>query len=178
MTVSVRFSRVIIRALFLIFGSFILYVLQTGLFSSFSLAGVVPDLLMILVVSVGFMRGRTKAMIAGLLCGFYIDCCYSSVMGIFPLLYIIVGNLAGFSHKIYDDDDHMTPLLLTAAGEFFYNIMYFVVFYLLQGKTNLSFYIYRIMIPRVVYTVLVSIILFRILKYTNLFLLRFDKEEV
>ena len=167
----------IIRALFLIFGSFILYVLQTGLFSSFSLAGVVPDLLMILVVSIGFMRGRTKAMLAGLLCGFYIDCCYSSVIGIFPLFYIIVGNLAGFSHKIYDDDDHMTPLLLTVAGEFFYNIMYFVVFFLLQGKTNLSFYIYRIMIPRVVYTVLVSIILYRILKYTNLFLLRFDKEE-
>ncbi len=166
----------IIRGIVLLFGSFILYVLQTGLFSSFSLAGVVPDLLMILVVSVGFMRGRTKAMLAGLLCGFYIDCCYSSVIGIFPLFYIIVGNLSGFAHKIYDDDDHMTPLLLTAAGEFLYNLMYFVVFYLLQGKTNLTFYIYRIMIPRVVYTVLVSIILYKILKYTNLFLLRFDRD--
>ncbi len=167
----------IIRAIVLLFGSFILYVLQTGLFSSFSLAGVVPDLLMILVVSVGFMRGRTKAMIAGLLCGIYIDCCYSSVMGIFPLFYIIVGNLSGFAHKIYDDDDHMTPLLLTAAGELLYNFMYFIVFYLLQGKINLSFYVYRIMIPRVVYTVLVSIILYRILKYANLLLLRFDKDE-
>ncbi len=177
MTVSARFSRVIIRTIVLFLGSFILYVLQTGLFSSFSLAGVVPDLLMILVVSIGFMRGRTKAMIAGLLCGFYIDCCYSSVMGIFPLFYIIVGNLSGFAHKIYDEDDHMTPLLLTAAGEFLYNLMYFVVFYLLQGKINLSFYIYRIMIPRVVYTVLVSIILYRILKLANSFLMRFDKEE-
>ncbi len=167
----------IIRAIVLLFGSFILYVLQTGLFSSFSLAGVVPDLLMILVVSVGFMRGRTKAMTAGLLCGFYIDCCYSSVMGIYPLFYIIVGNFAGFAHKIYDDDDHMTPLLLTAAGEFLYNLMYFVIFYLLRGKINLSFYIYRIMIPRVVYTVLVSIILYRILKLANLLLLRFDKDE-
>ncbi|MCR5829563.1 MAG: rod shape-determining protein MreD [Lachnospiraceae bacterium] len=167
----------IIRAIVLILGSFILYVLQTGLFSSFSLAGVVPDLLMILVVSIGFMRGRTKAMLAGLLCGFYIDCCYSSVVGIFPLFYIIIGNLAGFSHKIYDDDDHMTPLMLTAVGELLYNLMYFVVFYLLQGKINLSFYIYRITIPRIVYTVLVSIILYRILKIANLYLLRFDKDE-
>jgi len=169
---------VIIRAIVLILGSFILYVLQTGLFSSFSLAGVVPDLLMILVVSVGYMRGRTKAMLTGLLCGFYIDCCYSSVIGIFPLFYIIVGNFAGFSHKIYDDDDHMTPLLLTAAGEFVYNILYFVVFYLLQGKVNLSFYIYRIIIPRIVYTILVSIILYRILKFVNLRLIRFDKDEL
>lgn len=167
----------IIRALVMLIGSFILYVLQTGLFSSFALAGVVPDLLLILVVSIGYTRGRTKAMICGLLCGLYIDCCYSSIMGVFPLFYIIIGNLSGFSNKIYDDDDHMTPLLITAAGEFFYNIMYFVVFYLLKGKTNLSFYIYRVMIPRVVYTVLVSIILYRIIQYANLFLLRFDKDE-
>ncbi len=166
----------IIRTIVLILGSFILYVLQTGLFSSFSLAGVVPDLLMILVVSVGFMRGRTKAILTGLLCGFYIDCCYSTVMGVFPLFYVIVGNLAGFSNKIYDEEDHMTPLLLTAVGEFLYNIMYFVVFYLLQGKINLSFYLYRIMIPRVVYTVLVSIILYRIINFGNLFLVRFDKD--
>ncbi|MCR5431259.1 MAG: rod shape-determining protein MreD [Lachnospiraceae bacterium] len=167
----------IIRAITLIFGTFILYVLQTGLFSSFSLAGVVPDLLMILVVSTGYMHGRIRAMITGLLCGFFIDCCYGNVIGVFPIFYIIVGNFSGFANKIYDDEDHMTPILLTAAGELLYNIMFFIVFYLLQGRTNLSFYIYRITIPKIVYTVLVSIILYRILRLINNFLLRFDKTE-
>lgn len=166
----------IIRGISIVLGTFLLYILQSGPFSYLSLAGVVPDLIIILVISVGYQRGKIPAMLTGMLGGFLIDCTYNSVLGIVTLLYMVIGYLAGYVHKIYDEDDHMTPLIMTVVAEFLYNMMYFFFFYFLQGKLDILFYIFRIMFPRIVYTVLICIILYRIINYINKQLMRFDNE--
>lgn len=164
----------IIRVLFVLLQTVILFVLQTGVFSEIALAGVVPDLLLILVISVAFMRGRIPAMLTGMVAGLMMDCTYCSVIGIFALFYMIIGYLAGYSHKVYDENDYTIPLVLIGAGELLFNLMYFIVFLLLDGKLNLGFYLVRFMFPKVIYTVLVSIVFYKLFNVLNVYMMRFD----
>lgn len=166
----------IIRVISVIVEALVLYLLQTSVFSSFQLAGVVPDLLIILVCAVAFMRGKIPAMLTGMLCGLLIDCSYNGVIGLCSLMYMLVGYLAGFSHKIYDENDYTFPLIIVSISELLYNFMYYVFFYLLSGKLNIGYYMYRFMVPRVIYTVLVSLVLYKLLNMCNVFFMRFDKD--
>lgn len=166
----------IIRGICVLVEALILFLLQSSVFTSIELAGVVPDLLLILVVAVAFMRGRIQAMLTGIVCGLMIDCFYSSLMGLFPLMYLLIGYVAGYSHKIYDENDYTIPLVLVGVGELLYNLLYFVFFFFLNGKLNIGYYLYRFMIPRVIYTVLISILLYKLLNMCNVFLMRFDRD--
>ena len=166
----------IIRMLAVLIQVVVLYVLQTSVFTSFALAGVVPDLLIILVVAVAFTRGTNRGMLTGFICGLLVDLTYSSFIGLFAMMYLLIGYITGFAHKIYDENDYTLPLILISLSELVYNLMYYVFFYFLNGKLNFGFYFYRFMIPRVIYTVLISILLYRLLNLENIFFKRFDRE--
>ena len=64
----------------------ILYLLQTTVFQWFSLAGVTPNLLLILTVSIGFMRGQKEGVIVGFFSGLLIDLTLGDVIGICALI--------------------------------------------------------------------------------------------
>ena len=166
----------IIRGIAVFIQILLLYLMQTSVFTSFALAGVVPDLLLIPVVAIAFTRGSNKGMATGFVCGLMIDLTYSSFIGLFALMYLLIGFLTGFAHKIYDENDYTIPVILISVSELIYNLLYYVFFYFLNGKLNFGFYLYRFMIPKVIYTVLISLILYRLFNLENIFFKRFDRE--
>ncbi|MBR4725799.1 MAG: rod shape-determining protein MreD [Lachnospiraceae bacterium] len=166
----------IIRGIAVIIQVIALYLLQTSVFTSFALAGVVPDLLMIPVVAVAFTRGPNKGMMTGFISGLLIDFTYSSFLGLFALMYLVIGFLTGYANKIYDENDYTLPVILISISEFLYNLMYYIFFYFLNGKLNFGFYLYRFMIPKVIYTVLISLLLYRLFNLENIFFKRFDRQ--
>ena len=166
----------IIRGIAALIQILLLYLMQTSIFTSFALAGVVPDLLIIIVVAIAFTRGSNKGMTAGFICGLLIDLTYSSFIGLFALMYMFIDFLTGFAHKIYDENDYTLPVILISISELVYNLMYYVFFYFLSGRLNFGFYLYRFMIPKVIYTVLISLLLYRLFNLENIFFTRFDRE--
>ncbi len=166
----------IIRGIFVLIEALLLYLMQTSVFTYFALAGVVPDLLLILVVAVAFTRGSIPAMFTGFICGLAVDCTYSSFVGLFAVMYLVIGFLAGYSNKIYDENDYTIPLILVGVSEFLYNLMYYFFFEFLQGKLNIGFYMYKYIFPKIIYTVLISIVLYKLLNACNIFLKRFDTD--
>ena len=46
----------------------------------------------------------------------------------------------------------------------------------LQGKLNVGFYMLRFMFPKVIYTVLIAILLYKLLNSCNIFFKRFDRD--
>jgi len=165
----------IIRAFAVLIQAFLLYLLQTCVFTSFKLAGVVPDLMIILVVAVAFMRGSNKGMLAGFVSGLLMDLTYGQVVGLFALMYMFIGFISGFAHKIYDEMDYTTPIFLVGISELMYNLFYYFFFYFLQGRLNIGYYMFRFMIPRMIYTVLVSLLLYRLFNMENILFGRLDE---
>jgi len=166
-----RFIIVIIEIL-------ICFILQTTVFQWFALAHVTPNLLLILTVAVGFMRGRREGLAVGFVCGILIDFCYGNVLGLYALIYMTIGYLNGFSHRIFIKDDLTIPILLVGVSQFVYFFLYYVFNFLLKGKLNILFYFIRIGLPGIVYTVVVSIILYKLLNIVNTWIDRKEEEEV
>ena len=141
------------------------YLLQTTVLEKIALANVVPNLILIIVVAIGYMRGKVEAMFLGLFLGLLVDCQYNSLIGIYGLIYMLVGYLVGLCNKIYYRDDYTIPILLVGLSDIFYNFLYFILTFLLRNRTNMRFYFLKIMLPELVYTVLASILLYKLIHF-------------
>lgn len=154
------------------------FLLQSTVMPAISMAGVVPDLLLILVITVAYTRGRVAGMITGLAAGLLTDACFSEMLGLCALFYLCIGYLAGFSQKIYEERDYTLPMLMIAAGEFLYSFAYYVAHFLLRSRTAFGYYFLHLILPRMVYTVLAAVFLYPLLHSVHRLLLRLvEKEE-
>lgn len=162
--------RLIVTLLELIF----CFLLQTSLFSFIRISGVVPNCLLILVITLAYTKGQISAMVTGFFAGMLLDLCFSETVGFCAILYMIVAFLAGFSNKIYYERDYFVPGALILAGELVYSFMYYILFFLLRGKLELHTYFIYTILPRMLYTILVSLALYPAFHGIHRLLLRLE----
>lgn len=145
----------------------ICYVLQCTLFAELSFAGISPNLLIVVVSAFGFMRGKKEGLWTGFFSGFVLDLFSGSVLGFYALLYMYVGYLNGFCRKRFYPEDVKLPMLLIAASDFGCNLIFYVFRFLLRGRFAFLYYLWNIIVPELVYTMVVTIFLYFILLKIN-----------
>lgn len=158
----------IIRSFVILIEIIILFLLQSSVFPSFALAGIVPDLLLVLIVICGYMYGKNTGLLTGFVCGLLVDFSFADVVGLNALLYMVIGYLSGYSCKIFYKEDYTLPLVLVGFGELIYQLLYYSFHFLLRGRLNIGYYFFRLMIPKMIYTVLVTVVLYKI--FSSIFL--------
>lgn len=90
--------------LFLLITFFILYFLQSNFFSWFTIAGIRPNVFIILTVVTGLFSGRNKGMIFGILFGFLLDLYLGRSIGITALMLGIIGWFGGYIDKNFSKE--------------------------------------------------------------------------
>ncbi|MDD7738730.1 MAG: rod shape-determining protein MreD [Lachnospiraceae bacterium] len=143
------------------------FLLQTTVFQSLEIASVTPNLLLILTVAFGFMRGKKEGLWVGFFCGLCIDLFYSNLLGFYTLLYMYVGYMNGFFYKVFYDEDIKVPMVLTALSDLAYNIVVYILQFLLRVRLSFFDYLEHIILPEMVYTMVISIVFYRILFLIN-----------
>ena len=151
----------------LFFMIIICFILQTTVLHLISIGSITPNLLLILCVSMGLMRGRKSGMWTGFFCGLLIDLFYGSLFGFYALIYMYAGFFSGYAFRTYYDDDIKVPMLLTAVMDLLYNLAVYILQFLLRGRIGLFTYLYRIIIPEIVYTVFLTVIVYKIFYFIN-----------
>ncbi|MDI9509215.1 MAG: rod shape-determining protein MreD [Bacillota bacterium] len=155
------------RAIIYFLEIIICFILQSSLYPFISLADVMPNLLLIVVVSNSYMRGRMTGMLIGFFSGILIDIQFGQVIGLYAMFMLLIGYLVGFANKIYSHDDFTLPLLFISVANFVYQFLYYVFEFLLRGKLNFLYYLKAIIIPEIIYTLVVSVILYKLLHMIN-----------
>ena len=150
------------------------FLLQTSLFSFLRISGVVPNCLLILVITIAYTRGQIPAIVTGFFAGILLDLCFSETVGFCAVIYMVVAFLAGYAHKIYYERDYFVPGALILAGELLYSFIYYVLFFLLRGKLELHTYFIYTILPRMLYTILVSLALYPAFHGIHRLLLRLE----
>ena len=145
----------------------ILFLLQTTVFQFLKIASTAPNLLLILVVSTGFLRGKREGMLTGFFAGLLVDLFYGSWFGFYALVLMYVGYLCGKLYNVYFEENIRMPLILVAAGDLGYGIAVYAVHFFLRGRVRFFSYLWRVILPEIVYTCLIAIILYRILYLIN-----------
>lgn len=153
----------------------ICFLLQTALFRYLDLANIVPNLLLIPTVSFGMMRGRKEGMLVGFFSGLLLDIFFGSVIGPYALLYMYLGYINGFFHRVYYMEDILLPMLMVGANDLVYNVIVYVVAYLLRNRLDIGFYVLHVILPEIIYTMIMTLILYKPLVKINRWLKR--KEE-
>lgn len=143
------------------------FLLQSTLLQKIAIGSITPNLLLILCVSMGLMRGRKSGLWTGFFSGLLVDLFYGSVFGFYALIYMYAGFFSGYAFRIYYDDDIKVPMALTAIMDLFYNLVVYGLQFFLRGRLGLFTYLYRIIIPEIFYTVFLTMIVYKFFYYIN-----------
>ena len=136
---------------------------QGILFQVFEIASIKPNLLLVVTISFALMRGRKSGMLTGFFSGLAIDLLFPGQIGFNALAYMWIGYLAGFCYRIFYDDDIKTPIFLVILGDLAFGIYTYLFTFLLRGRVHFLFYLNRIIIPEMLYTILMTILTYRLL---------------
>ena len=142
----------------------IAFLLQTTVFHAFALADVVPNVLLVVTISYGYIRGRTHGMWIGFVSGLMLDMMYESVIGLCAFIFMTIGFFIGYIRKIFFTDGIWMPVVLISVGDFVYCMYYYVTEFLLRGRMHFFFYFLHVMLPEIVYTVVVGTALFYLIR--------------
>lgn len=156
----------------------ICFILQSTLFHYLALAGVVPNLLLIVTMSFGLMRGRREGMLVGFFSGLLIDVFFGSVLGPYALIYMTMGYINGFFHRIYYVEDVLLPMIMITLNDFIYNVVIYLIFFLLRNRLNFGEYLITVILPEMLYTIIVTLFFYKLLVRINLRLKKSKEVEV
>lgn len=167
----------IIRFLIILIELILCYVFQSSVCSVLTLNDAVPDLLMIIVVSVSYIKGCNAGIIYGFCAGLILDLTYGTHLGYFALIYLLCGFLTGLFHKFYRKDDNISPLLLISASVFISQSIYYITEFLVRGRFAYHFYFTGIILPKIVYTVLIATLLYKLCQISILWSVRLEERD-
>ena len=153
----------------LITGLFILaaFLLQSTVFSSLTFADIRPNLLIVVTASFGFMRGEKGGMAGGFAWGLFMAVFWAGLAGFYALIYTVIGYLNGTFHRLFFDDDIKFPLILIGVSDLVYGLAVYVCLFMLHGEFIFSYFLGHVILPELVYTILVTLILYQIILHVN-----------
>lgn len=136
---------------------FICFLLQSTVCKWIEFGGIAPNLLIIITSAIGFMRNEKSGLVVGFFCGILVDIFYGDIIGFYALLYMYIGYVNGkFSHVFFSEDIKL-PLALISMSDLSFGFLCYVFLYFLQGKLDFPYYLFHIIIPEMVYTIVISI---------------------
>ena len=155
--------RKIITFLIIYFG----FILQCSVFSNISLGGSVPNILLIITSSFGFMRGQNTGMAVGFIAGLMTDIFFGSPIGFVTLIYTFIGFLNGFFKNVFYPEDIKLPMVLISGSELVFCFLYYIFKYLLRSRLNFGFYFMHVMLREIVYTIVITLPLYLLIIKIN-----------
>ena len=158
-----KLKRVFICAVIVI----VCFILETTIFQELALASIIPNTLIIVTSSFGFMRGKKEGLLVGFFCGLLKDVLGGQLMGFYALIYMLIGYGNGFFKRVFYDEDIKLPLVLISASEILYSLVVYGCLFMLKSDFHFGYYFGHIIMPELVYTILVTLGLYQIILHIN-----------
>lgn len=136
------------------------FVLQCTFFQSISFAGIVPNLLIILTSCAGFIGGRRDGMITGFTAGLLTDIFFGRLIGVNALIFLYIGYVNGFGNRVFYPEDVKFPMVFIALSDISCLFLQYFSGFLFRARLDLPYYFAHIMIPEIIYTMVVTIIIY------------------
>lgn len=151
------------RVLILSIGVILGVALQATWLADLNFPGnIVPDLILIMVISYGLLRGPDEGLFFGLAAGLFLDLVAGGIIGIQTLSKSIAGFSAGLLEKNIFKDNLLVPVLAVLIGTIVlesFNVMMYLSF---QGNYNYWLVLISTIIPLSVYNTVFAPVIYRL----------------
>lgn len=142
----------------------IIYFLQVNVFSNYTIAGIAPNLFIVLVLFIGLYANQALGVAFGIVIGLFLDSIYAKSIGPSAIMLCIVGFLGSYFDKNFSKDNKLTILLMVIGSTAIYE---FGLYSLRAIILNFSFETYefiRIVLLEILYNSLLTIIFYPIIQ--------------
>ena len=143
------------------------FVLQTTFFKGIAFSGIVPNLMIILTASFGFMRGERTGIAFGFFCGLLSDIFFGSVIGLNAMIYMYIGYANGKFNRIFFPEDIKLPMALILVSDLVCGLAYYVILFLMRKRFHFTYYFVHVILPEMVYTIFITLLLYPISLWIN-----------
>ncbi len=139
------------------------FVLQTCVIPFFTIFSSAPNLILIITFSYGFIYGTATGIICGFFAGLMMDLFYTEPFGLFILIYSYLGYFSGLFSHTFRTDSYVLPVMLCLLNELIYNAAILAYRYMALGSVHFQYSLRNIILPEVFFTLLVTLVVYRIL---------------
>ena len=143
------------------------FLLQSTVFKAIAFGGIIPNLMIVLTASFGFMRGEKAGILFGFFCGLLADIFFGSVIGLYAMIYMYIGYANGKFNMIFYPEDIKLPLALIFVSDMAYGLLSYIILFLMRGRFHFTYYLIHIILPEMVYTIVVTLIFYPFLLWIN-----------
>lgn len=145
----------------------ICFLLQSTVFQVIAFNGIVPNLLIVLTATFGFMRNEKEGLLIGFFCGLLCDIFFGDVIGFYALVMMYIGFLNGKFSGVFYPEDIKLPMALIVVSDLSYGMICYICLFLLRGKLDFPYYFLHVILPEVVYTTVVTLFLYPLILFIN-----------
>ena len=159
-----------IAILFLILTFFIIYFLQSNFFMWFNMAGIMPNLYIILVLFIGLFAKRKMGLTFGIVFGIYLDVVLGKAVGISGLLLGGIGLLGEILSKNFSKDSKFTIMLMVLESTILYEVANYIFRIIKVGATVEIISFIKILLIEILFNEVLTIILYPLIKKAGYYL--------
>lgn len=139
---------------------FVVYYLQLDFFSWFTIAGVKPNLFVILVLFIGLFGNRSMGTIYGAVIGLFLDYIFEERVGVNILGLAMIGFLATVFDKNFSKDSRMTIMLMVLGSTVLFECVSYVLSYALFAINVDVVAFVKVLLIEVLYNIVVTIVVY------------------
>ena len=148
----------------LIIATLIIYYMQSNFFQWFNIAGIMPNLFVILVLFIGLFASRTMGTVYGIAIGLLLDLIFESKIGICAGTLGTIGFLAGVFDKNFSKDSRMTIMFMVMGATIIFETVNYIINYIvLSTNVEIINFITTLAIE-VIFNLLLTIVLYPLIQ--------------
>ncbi len=154
----------IIINIILVITFLVLYFLQSNLFTWFKIAGVMPNLFVILVLFIGLYSNKYMGVTYGIIFGLLIDLFISKKIGITAIMLGVVGAIGTAFDKNFSKENRITLIIMVVIATFVFELGKCLILYIIN-RVFIDFLPFiEILLIECIYNAILTIILYPIMR--------------
>ncbi len=144
----------------LVLSAIFIYICQSNFFSWFTIAGIMPNLFVILVLWIGLFSNRAIGTIYGLIIGMVLDLLLGHQIGVNSIGLGLIGFLSAIFDKNFSKDSRATIMVMVVVTTaIFESLTYFLNYIFVTTQLEIFNFI-KILSIEIIYNVIMTIIIY------------------
>ena len=143
---------------------FIIYFLQSNFFTWFNIAGIMPNLFVILVLFIGLFSSKIMGTFYGIIAGFLLDFIIGTKIGIYGIGLGIIGFISGIFDKNFSKDSRMTIMLMVAGATIICEVLSYILNFIFLS-TNVEIWSFiKVLAIETIFNLIITIIIYPLIQ--------------
>ena len=156
-------KRTLVIIVFFIISLFV-YFLQSNFFNWYNIAGIQPNLFIILILTIGLYLGEKYGFSLGIILGLLLDLFIGKRIGLNAIMLGIAGLIGGILDRSFSKESRITFMIMTIAVTVLCEVINFTLQIILLGAEPVFMQCMKIIMIEAIYNAILIIILYPLIQ--------------